>query len=96
MSNAVILRKTASSVFGARLVAASEHRVFQIAELVKQKQRMVAEALEVPVVSGSLLLSVGLADRTVHVEDQFTKRLVLMSLGERAKGSSAPSGCSAG
>ena len=67
-------------VFGARLVAASKHRVLQIAELVKQKQRMVAEALEVSVVSRALLLSIGLADGTVHVEDQFTKRLVPMDL----------------
>ncbi len=41
---------------------------------------MVAEALEVSVVSRALLLAIGLAHGTVHVEDQFTKRLVLMRL----------------
>lgn len=32
------------------------------------------------VVSGALLLAIGLAHGTVHVEDQFTNRLVLMGL----------------
>ena len=70
----------AAPVFDAGLVAATEHRVFQIAELVEQKQRMVASAAEVPVVRRAFLLSVGLAERTVHVENQFPKRLVPMDL----------------
>ena len=82
-------------VFGARLVAASQHRVLQIAELVEQKQRMVAEALEVAVVGRALLPAVGLADGTVHVERSILERLVPMDLVDplAAKASSAPSGC---
>jgi hypothetical protein len=32
---------------------------------------MITHAFEVPVVGGALLLAVGLADRAVHVENQF-------------------------
>jgi len=76
-----------SPVFGARfvaapehLVAAPEHRALQFTELVKQTLRLVAEALAVPLVSSALLLAIGFAHGTVHLEDQFTKRLVLMRL----------------
>ena len=62
------------------MMTATEHRPFQIAELVEQKQRMVAGAFEVPVVSRPLLVAIGLADRTVHVEDQLLERHPLTNL----------------
>ena len=60
----------ASPELGAGVVATPQHGPFQIAELVEQKQRMVADAFKVAVVGRALLSAVGFADRTVHVEDQ--------------------------
>ena len=60
-----------SPLFGVGLVATPEHGVLQIAELIEQKQWMVAGALKVAVVGRAFLLYVGLADGTVHVENQF-------------------------
>lgn len=48
--------------FSTGVVATPQQGPLQVAELVEQKQRMVAEALEVPVVGCALLLSVGFAD----------------------------------
>lgn len=70
----------ASPVFGARLVAAPKHGVFQITELVEQKQGMIAHALEVPVVGRAFLLSIGVTDGAVHIENQFPERLALADL----------------
>ena len=65
-------------IFDARLVAASEHCIFQVAKLSEETRGMVANATEVPVVGRAFLVAVGLADRTVHVEDQFTERSIPM------------------
>ena len=47
---------------------------------------MVAQALEVPVVSRALLPTVGLADRAVHVENQLLERLPLVDRVDPAAG----------
>ena len=44
------------------VIAASQHRSFQVAELIEQEQRMVAVAFKVPIVRRALLLSVGFTD----------------------------------
>jgi hypothetical protein len=45
-------------VFRTGVIATSEHDPFHVAELIEQEQRVVAAALEVPVVGGSLLIAV--------------------------------------
>ena len=61
-------------VFRAGLVAAPQQGVFQIAELVEQKQRMVTEAFKVSIVGRALLSPVGLTDGTVQIQDEFFER----------------------
>jgi heme A synthase len=57
-------------------VARPQGAAFQIAELVEQKQRMVAGAAEVAVVGRAFLVAVGRADRAVHIAEDGFRRLV--------------------
>ena len=52
------------------LVAPPEPAALQVAELVEHEQGMVAGAAEVAVVGRALLIAMGLALGTVHVEDE--------------------------
>ena len=65
---------------GTGVIAAPEHRSFQVAELVEQEKWVITVALEVPVVGSAFLLSVGLTDRAIEVEDQLFERLAPMGL----------------
>jgi hypothetical protein len=56
-------------------VAISQQGLLHIAKLIETKQRMVAGAAEMSVERGSFLFAVGLAHRTIHVQDQFPHRL---------------------
>ena len=64
----------------AGVIAAPQHGTFEVAELIEHEQRVVTGTLEVPVVGRALLLSIGLADRAIHVEDQLFGRLAPMDL----------------
>ena len=50
-------------------IAVAQQGLLQIAKLIEAKQRMVAGAAEMSVVSSAFLLAVGLAHGTVHVQD---------------------------
>ncbi len=69
--------------FCAGVIAAPEHRSFQVAILIEQEQRVIAHTLEVPVISRALLFSVGFTDRAIQVEDQFFQGLARRSTGRR-------------
>ncbi len=56
-------------------LAVAQQRPLQIAKLVEAKQWVIAGAAEVAVVGRAFLLTVGRADRTVHVQDQLANRL---------------------
>jgi hypothetical protein len=62
------------------VIAPAEQDALQVAELVEQKQGMVAQAGEVAVVGGALLVAVGLAHRAVHVQDELGGLAVTVSL----------------
>ncbi len=64
-----------SPILGAMHVAIAQQRPLHIAKLIEAKQRVVASAAEMPIVGSAFLFAIGLADRTVHVQDQFTQRL---------------------
>ena len=49
--------------------------LLHIAKLIEAKQRMVAGAAEMSVERRSFLLAIGLAHRTVHVQNEFPHRL---------------------
>ena len=51
------------------MIAAPQHGPFQVAELVEQKEWVIAGSLEVSIVHCSLLLAVGFADGAIEVED---------------------------
>ena len=55
--------------FSAMNVAGPQDAALQVAELVEDEERMVAGAAEVPVPGRALLLAIGRALGTVHVED---------------------------
>ena len=70
----------------AGVIAASQHRSLQVAILIEQEQRVIAHALEVPVIGRALLTAVGLTDGAVHVENQCFQRLSLMHRVDPATG----------
>jgi hypothetical protein len=49
----------------------AQQRAFHVTKLIETKQRMITGAAKMPVVGSALLLAVGLAHGTVHVQDQF-------------------------
>jgi len=55
--------------------AISQQGLLHIAKLVEAKQRVVAGAAEMSVVGSAFLPAIGLAHRTVNVQDQFPHRL---------------------
>jgi hypothetical protein len=55
-------------------VAGTQSAAFQIAELVEDEQRMVADAAEVPVVGRVLLIAESRADTGVHVQHDSSHR----------------------
>ena len=57
-----LLRRGTKPVRNTGVIVASQHRSFQVAELIEQEQRMVAVAFKVPIVRRALLLSVGFTD----------------------------------
>jgi hypothetical protein len=59
-------------------IAVTEQPPLQIAELVETEQRMITGAAEVTVVGRAFLLAVGLANRTIHVEDDLRHGLAPM------------------
>ena len=50
-------------------IAMAQGAAFQHAELVEQKIRMVAGAVEMPVPGGPFLIAMGRADRAVHIQN---------------------------
>ncbi len=62
------------------MIATTEHDPFEVAELVEEEQRVVAGAFKVAVVGGALLLTVGLTDRTVPVQDELGALAVAVGL----------------
>jgi hypothetical protein len=60
-------------------VAGAKGAVLQIAELVEHEQRVIAGAAEMAVVGCALLLSVGRADRAIHVEHDELRRITVMN-----------------
>jgi hypothetical protein len=73
-------------VLGAGAVAAPQQNPLQVAELVEQEERMVASATEVAVVGAALLVAIGLAHRTVHVQDELRELAALMGLVDPVAG----------
>ena len=59
-------------------VTVSQQRPLQVTELVEAEERMVTGALEIFRVRRSLLLTVGLTDRAIHIENDLVDRLGLM------------------
>jgi hypothetical protein len=62
-------------ILGAMHVALAQQGLLHIAKLIEAKQRVVAGAAEMSVVGSAFLLAIGLAHRTVHVQDEFPHRL---------------------
>src|SRR5208337_4922045 len=58
-------------ILGAMHVAISQQGLLHIAKLIEAKQWMVAGAAEMSVERGSFLLAIGLAHRTIHVQNEF-------------------------
>ena len=58
-------------------VAIAEHRAFHITVLIETEQRVIALAAKVSVVLRAFLLAIGLADRTVQIENELLDRLSL-------------------
>jgi hypothetical protein len=52
------------------VIAPAEQDALQVAEPVEPERRMVAQAGEIAVGGAALLTAVGLAHRTVHVQDE--------------------------
>jgi hypothetical protein len=63
---------------GAVDVAVAQGAAFQHAELVEQKVRVVAGAVEMPVPGGSFLIAMGRADRAVHVQHDVLQPVAVM------------------
>ena len=61
------------------MIAAPQHGPFQVAELVEQKEWVIAGSLEVSMVHCALLLAVGFADGAIEVEDPLFGRLFLFA-----------------
>ena len=64
-----------SPILGAMHVAVAQQGPLHVAKLIEAKQRVVAGAAEMPVVCRAFLRAVGLADRTIQVQDEFPPRL---------------------
>ena len=64
---------------GAVDITGSKHAPLQITELVEHEEWMVAGATEVAVVGSALLFAMGRAERTVHVEHDQLRRVVVMN-----------------
>src|SRR5262245_6105513 len=64
--------------FGAMSVARPQGAAFQVAELIEYEQRMVTGTAEMAVPGRALLLAMGRALGTIHVEDDAVRRLSLM------------------
>jgi hypothetical protein len=58
-------------------VAIAEQASLQVAVLIEAEKWMMARAFEVTVVSRALLIAVGLADGTVHIEENLLEPLSL-------------------
>jgi len=79
-------------VIGAVNVAGTQGTPFQIAELVEQKQGMIAGASEVTVVGRSFLVAMGRADAAVHVENDLLRRATVMNAVDPLTGKIAKRG----
>jgi hypothetical protein len=58
-------------------VALAQQGLLHIPKLIEAKQRVVASAAEMSIVGRAFLLAIGLAHRTIHVQNQFPHRLAL-------------------
>ena len=63
---------------GAMHIAMAQSTAFQMTELVKDEQRMIAHAAEMTVSGGALLRAVGWTDGTVHIKRDPPRRLTLV------------------
>ena len=72
--------------FGAMSIARPQDAALQVAELVEDEQRVVTGTAEVPVPGRALLLAMGRALVTVHVEDDAVWRPPLMHPVDRGAG----------
>ena len=71
-------------------VAGTKGAAFQVAELVEHEQGMIAGTAEMAVVGRAFLITVGRADRTIHVEHGELRRVAVMNTpGESAHWSEA-------
>ena len=57
-------------IMSASHVVVAEHRAFHVTVLIETGQRVIALATEVSVVLRAFLLAIGLADRTVQIENE--------------------------
>ena len=64
---------------GRPLSGGAKGTAFEIAKVVEQEQRMVADAAEVPLLSRALLLTIGRADGAIHVEHDLPWQAVVMN-----------------
>jgi hypothetical protein len=60
-------------------IAGTQGAVFQIAELIEHKQRMVAGAVVVPIPDTVLLFAMRRADARIHVEQDTSRQTATMN-----------------